>query len=333
MFIDTGSLERHRDGEPWAGYRQFCCLYLYPLLLQSYRGVPFQPWLRGRLEGISPQEAARLITLRDVLRPGVLTHVRLHSRLERRHADERGVRDELRNAGFRRELVQATVARLLKLVQRIDWRPEGSEWSDYASTTPYTVEDQARKAQLVEQAVRGRRFRLAWDLGCNDGRYTRLAAASADCAIALDADHAVVERLYRELRAENNRGILPLVADICDPSPGLGWRGTERRSLEERGRPELVLCLALVHHVAISRNVALGSFVDWLRGLGALAVVEFASEHDPMVQRLIGRKRAGLHADYTRENFEQLLADAFTVDRAETLPSGTRTLYVLQPKR
>ena len=56
MFIDVGSFERLREGEPWVGYRQFCMLYLYPLLLQALKGVPFQPWLRGSIDGITPTE-------------------------------------------------------------------------------------------------------------------------------------------------------------------------------------------------------------------------------------------------------------------------------------
>src|SRR5512133_1851854 len=97
VFVDVGSFERLREGEPWAGYRQFCMLFLYPLMLQAYRGVPFQPWLRGAIDGITPAEANRLLSMRDRLRRGVLTHVVLHSRLERRYAavEGRDVRAEL----------------------------------------------------------------------------------------------------------------------------------------------------------------------------------------------------------------------------------------------
>ena len=42
-FIDVGSFERRAAGEPWLGYRQFCMLFLYPLLLEAYRGIPFSP--------------------------------------------------------------------------------------------------------------------------------------------------------------------------------------------------------------------------------------------------------------------------------------------------
>lgn len=86
VHIDIGSFERLRDDEPWVGYRQFCELFLYPLMLQAYKGVPFHPWLRGALEGVAPGEARALVSLRDMLRRGVLSHVVLHARLERRYA-------------------------------------------------------------------------------------------------------------------------------------------------------------------------------------------------------------------------------------------------------
>ena len=87
VFIDVGSFMRGRVGEPWLGYRQFCMLFLYPLLLEAYRGIPFQPWLRGSLEGIHPAEASALLRGRDTMRSGVLEHVALHAKLERNHAD------------------------------------------------------------------------------------------------------------------------------------------------------------------------------------------------------------------------------------------------------
>src|SRR5919108_6471437 len=122
VFVDVGSFERLREGEPWAGYRQFCTLVLYPLLLQAYKGVPFHPWLRGSLEGIEPGEMRRLLGFRDRFRRGVLSHVVLHARLEGRYSD-RDVKGELRQAGFHAELIRANARKLRKLVERLEWEP------------------------------------------------------------------------------------------------------------------------------------------------------------------------------------------------------------------
>jgi hypothetical protein len=332
VFVDVGSFERLRPGEAWAGYRQFCTLFLNPLLLQAYRGVPFQPWLRGSLEGIPPEDCRRLLSLRDRLRRGVLAHVVLHSRLERRYGDRRrDVKGELRAAGFHKGLIEANVRGLEKLVGRLAWEPERSGWASYGEDTPYTDADAAAKEAFVAETAGLRRRRLVWDLGANDGRYTRIAAEDADFAVAVDADPGVVELLYRTLRDEGAEGILPLVGDVTDPSPGLGWGGRERATLEERGRPELVLCLALLHHVAITGNVPLRSVLAWLAGLGAELVIELPTRDDPMVRRLLDAKGPGANPDYDTDGFERALGELFRVKRREALPSGTRILYRATP--
>ena len=164
------------------------------------------------------------------------------------------------------------------------------------------------------------------------GRHSRIAAENARYVVALDADAAVVDRLYRSLAAEQARTILPLVADVTDPSPALGWQGLERQTLEGRGRPELTLCLALLHHVAISGNVPVPEFLSWLAGLGTALVIEFPTRDDPRVASLLMRKKDGAHPDYDREPFERALAERFEVERTEELAGGTRILYYAKPR-
>ena len=328
VFVDVGSFERLREGEPWAGYRQFCTLFLYPLLLQAYRGIAPQQWLRGSLEGIEPEQARALLRGRDVFRRGVLAHVVLHARMEAKHAArERDVRSELKAAGFRSELIRANVRRLQRLVERLRPKRGRSAWAGYREIAPYSDEDLRRKERFVRAAGPAE---LAWDLGCNDGRFAR--AVEAGTMIAVDGDERVVGELYSELRGEGSRMILPLVLDLADPSPGLGWRGLERRRLEERGRPDLVLCLALVHHLAIGRNVPFEELVGWLGTLGARLVVEFAGRDDPMVKRLLAAKRTETHEGYHRDAFEAALRKRFELERREELGSGTRTLYLARPR-
>jgi len=333
VFIDVGSFERLREDEPWAGYRQFCMLNLYPLLLQAYRDVPFQPWLRGSLDGISPREAAGLFSLRDRLRRGIFTHVALHARLERRYEEREGgeVKRDLKKARFKPELIKANVQRLRKLVARLSWKAGDTAWTGYRAQNTYSDADDAAKADFVRAAAAERPGGLAWDMGCNDGAYSRIAAEQADTVVAFDSDHPTVEALYRSLREQCDQRILPLVVNLADPSPGLGWRGRERRPLEDRGRPDLVLALALVHHVSITANVPLAEFLDWLHGLGARVVIEFPKREDPMVRRLLSGKREGSNADYDLAVFERDLEDRFTVDRREELPSGMRVLYLVRP--
>lgn len=333
VFIDIGSFERLRQGEPWAGYRQFCMLYLNPLLLQAYKGVDFRPWLRGSLAGITPVEARRLLSFRDLFRKGVLTNVALHARLERKHDEsQRDVKIELKRAGFKKELIVANVRRLEKLVGGLKWDPGSTEWSGYSATTSYDEADAARKEEFVREVVHTRRWHLVWDIGCNEGRHSRIAAENARYVVSLDGDGGVVDRFYRALASERSTTILPLVADVTDPSPALGWHGLERQTLEARGRPELTLCLAVLHHVAIGGNVPVPEFLSWLAELRTTLVIEFPTRDDPQVVSLLQRKKAGAHPDYDRESFERELAERFVIERTEELAGGTRVLYHANPR-
>jgi SAM-dependent methyltransferase len=328
VFIDVGSFERLREGEPWAGYRQFCMLFLYPLLLESWKGVPFQPWLRGSLAGITPETFRSVLSRRDLLRRGAFTHVALHARLERRHQEDEGdVKGDLRASGFRKELILANVGSLERRVARLTPRPRRSAWSAYEPTTSYADADAKRKETFVSAALASERPRVVWDLGCNDGRFSRMAAETAEHVVAVDADPVVVDRLYEELKTEAAARVLPLTMDLTDPSPGQGWKGAERKSLEDRGRPDLALCLALVHHLSIGGNVPIADLLDWFRGLAGSLVIELATPDDPMVRKMLARKRPEDHPDYRRDWFERCLDERFTVVDSEVLSSGTRVLY------
>jgi hypothetical protein len=333
VFIDVGSFERLRPGEPWAGYRQFCMLYLYPLLLQAYRDIPFQGLLRGSLEGIEPGVSRRLFSLRDFVRPGVFSHVVLHERLERRYGNRGGqVRRELEVPGFGAELIKANVGRLRRLVARLEPSRKESTWSGYGCSNTYSDEESQRKEEIVQTIAQNVRPRLVWDLGCNDGRYSRVAAEHARYTVAMDADRQTVDQLYRSLATDGEHSILPLVVDVADPSPALGWRNLERKTLIERGSPELTLCLAIVHHLAITRNIPLRSFLEWLHSLDSIVLIEFPAEDDPMVRLLLDAKRPGTHDDYSRGTFEQILDELFTVETSVVL-SETRSIYRVHPRR
>lgn len=332
VFIDIASFTRLTPGEPWIGYRQFCQLFLYPLLLHAYKGVPFQAWLRGNLDGIEPDQFRRLMSARDLLRPGVLTHVVVHGRMQHKYgASNRNVKRDLQRAGFGKALVRANVAGMRKLVAGLPAPAEASGWTSYATDNSYDREDDAAKVAFVEQAVASDRLRLVWDIGCNTGRFSRMAAAHAEYVVSSDADHAVIDALYRALGREGVSNILPLVGNVANPSPGLGWRGAERRTLEERGRPDLVLCLALIHHLVISANLPLAEVVEWLHGLGARLVIEFVTKDDPMVKRLL-MQTTQQHEDYEVASFEAELGRRYTIERRAAVPSGTRILYDARPR-
>ena len=332
VFIDIGSFKAAEPGEPWAGYRQFCEMFLYPLFLQAYKDIPFHPWLRGSLEGVEAGHINNLMSARDRLRPGVFTHVYLLSKVQSRYeATQRNVRKELRSAGFSAIMVKHNVLGMRRIVERLTWRRARSTWSNYVDCNTYEEADRERKKRFILRAAASVNRSCVWDLGCNTGEYSRAVSEYADLVVAVDADHLAVEHLYHALKTEQDSTILPLVGNLTDPSPGLGWRHRERQTLDARSRPDLILALALIHHLAIGRNVPLPELVAWFASFEADLVIEFVAPEDAMVEQLL-RNRDELDFGYTRDHFEACVAEHFVVAETEGLQSGTRTLYYLRPK-
>ena len=333
VFVDVGSFERLREGEPWIGYRQFCMLYLYPLLLQSVKNVSYHALLRGDIDGISPAQMRGMVSFRDRFRKGFYLNVFLHAKLEARHgARGKEVKAEVKKAGFKKELIVANVRRMRKLVAGLEWDPPQGVWVSYGERNSYTDDDAKRKDEFVREVATSQPWGLTWDIGANNGRYSRIAAEGSKHVLAVDYDQGPMELLHRTLAEEGDEQILTLTMNLADPTPNLGWRGLERKDLAGRGKPDLVLALALIHHIAIAANVPVREFIEWLASLGTSLVIEFPTREDVMVKTLLGPKREGLHPDYERENFERELAAAFDVERRERLVGGTRLLYFARPK-
>jgi hypothetical protein len=329
VFIDIPSFERLEEGAPWVGYRQFCELFLYPLMLQAYKGIDFRPWLRGALDGIPADAIRPLITGRDYLRPGVLMHVVAQNALQRRYsAAAVSVKRSLAAAGFDKALIVRNVERLRNIVEGMTAAGHKTSWADYDRTHSYDAEEFEAKRAFVAEAVARQRWPLIWDLGCNTGTFSRIAAQYADLVVAMDGDRMAIEQLYQAQKARpDRRSILPLVINLADPSPAQGWRGLERKPLPERGRPQLTLCLALIHHIVIGSNIPMAEFIAWLAALGTSLVIEFVGRDDEMVGTLLANKD-DQYGDYRQDVFEALLARHFDIAASRPLKDGKRMVYL-----
>ncbi len=331
VFIDIASFETLPPGVPWAGYRQFCEMFLFPLMLQAYKGIHFQPMMRSNIDGIDVQTAARLFGFRDRFRAGVFSHVWLQAKLDSRYGGtQQNVRSDLKSAGFNREMILANVRKLRKLIGKLSWQGEGSEWGGYEEFHNYSESDHQLKEDFIGNCVADSKADVVWDIGCNTGQFSKIAAQHANCVLAMDLDHFAVERLYRESRETGMTTILPLVQNIADPSPNWGWRNRERRDLQTRIRPDLVLCLALIHHVVISANVPMEEFVSWLAEQSDQLVIEYVSRSDDKVKALL-RNKEDKYSDYSKEELEKNLGKYFRIVRQQEMESGNRQLYWCAP--
>ena len=319
-FIDVGSFEELRPGLR-AVDRLPAVLHAVPLPAHAARlqgrALPALA-AHGDLDGIEPGELRNLLSLRDRFRRGVLTHVILHARLERSQADRGGeVKRELKRVGFRKELIQANVRKLHKLVSRLRWEPTPApSGSLTASTTPTPTARPSRRPRSSPRPPRRNTGRASGTSAATTGASRRSPPATPIRSLRSTATRAS-SRSSTGACAAGPRGHPAAHGEPDRPVAGPRLAGLERRTLEARGTPDLVLCLALVHHVAITGNVPIAAFLDWLRSLDAALVIELPLREDPMVRRLLQAKRDGLHTDYTREHFEECLRARFTVQRTE----------------
>ena len=326
VFIDIPSFEPLVEGEPWSGYRQFCEMFLFPLFLQAYKGCNFQPFMRAAIDGVDVQAASALFGFRDRFRGGVMSHVWLQSKLDRRFGgSSENVRSNLKSAGFNRELILVNVRKMQKLVKKLSWQAEGSEWGDYTEFHNYSEQDHAVKENFIRESIATEKPGTVWDIGCNTGQFSRIAATACPQVVSTDIDHVAVERLFLDPQTPDN--ILPLVQNVSDPSPNWGWRNRERSDLQTRSKPDLVLCLALIHHVVITANIPLAEFVDWLAGLTDKLVIEYVSRNDDKVQTLL-RNKEDKYQDYSRESLEANLKRHFEIQRQQEVNKGDRSLYL-----
>jgi SAM-dependent methyltransferase len=282
--------------------------------------------LRDHLEGVPLDLAARLLPGRSRLSLGLGTHIHLHSRAQRKHAADNVAPADAESATMSASRLATLIESLRTTVEGLAWEPEGTAWADYADNTSYDDKATAAKVEAVRTALARIGGDRAWDLGANTGRYSLVAASTGYRVVALDIDPGAVERGYRAIRAAGRDDILPLLADITDPSPALGWANAERASLLERVDADVILALALVHHLGIGSNVPLPMIAELYASLAPNAIVEFVPKRDAMVQRLLAF-REDVFADYSIEGFRAAFDPWFTVVEESPINGSERTLF------
>lgn len=326
ILIDTLSFEPLEPGAPWVAYRQFCEHFLAPLALAAYRDVRALLLLRDYIDGIPLDLASRLLPVRSRLRFGILSHVHLHARAQRRFAESAGPARRASMGDLRRA---ALVDSLRGAVRGLAWKAAGTEWADYTERTNYTDEAASAKDAAVGAMLDATGAAVVWDLGANTGRFSRIAAEGGRRVVAFDIDPAAAERHYRALREGGEERILPIVMDLASPSPGLGWANAERRSLADRADADAVLALALVHHLAIGRNVPLPEIARLFARLAPHAIVEFVPKEDSMAQRLLAT-REDVFPDYTLDGFRRAVAPLFEIVDEAPIAGSLRVLFRLR---
>jgi len=332
VLIDTLSFERREPGKPWVAYRQFCRHFLAPLALMAHTDVRLNQLARLDIDGVPLDLASRLLPFGTRFNFGLMAHIHLHAGAQKQFAGRvpQGQSEQVgRSPQVSEQGMIGLIESLEKTVQSLTWQPKGTDWGSYYEGTNYSTQAFSQKEQTVSRFIEQIQPRRVWDLGANTGVFSRLAARAGALTIAADIDPAAVEKNYRSVRQNKETNLLPLIIDLTNPSPAIGWQNAERAAFLERGPVDAVMALALIHHLCISNNVPLPQLADFFAGLGRWLIIEFVPKSDSQVQRLLST-RVDIFSDYTREGFETAFSERFAIREAAPVEGSERTLYLME---
>jgi len=313
VLIDTLSFSKYIEGAPWIAYRQFCQFFLNPLALMAYKDVRLGQLLRVYIDGIPSDLTAKLLPVRTYFRPALLGHIHAHSL-------GRGIKVKIPKMSKFRLLV--LINHLESTIKGLKWKPKGG-WSKYPEVSSYSEDSFNHKKELVASYLDEIKPKKIWDLGANLGEFSLLAPKGSQ-VISFDKDPACTELNYL-----SRNGTLPLLLDLTNPSPDIGWNNSERKSLIKRGPADTVLALALIHHLAITNNLSLDSIANFLVGICHQLIVEFIPKEDSQVQRLLAT-REDIFSDYTEESFKEEFSRYFKLLDSSSIRDTSRSLYLME---
>jgi hypothetical protein len=325
-LIDTLSFEIYKEGQPWVAYRQFCQHFLAPLALMALRDIRLNQLLRIYIDGVPLDLASELLPSKTRLNFGLLTNIHLHAGAQKKYS---GAEVKSRSGTMSKQAMTGLIDGLDSAIRKLEWKPGGTEWGNYYDITNYSDAAFEHKKQLVGEWAARMKPGLVWDLGANNGVFSRVAGAAGAYVVSSDIDPTAVEQNYRQVKTAKEENLLPILIDLTNPSPSIGWANEERDSFGERGPADMVLALALIHHLAISNNVPLPQVADFFAKTGKWLIIEFVPKSDSQVQKLLV-SREDIFPTYTREGFEAAFKQRFKICEAVNVRDAERVLYLME---
>ncbi len=330
VLIDTLSFEVYSEGQPWVAYRQFCQHFLAPLALMALVDIRLEQLMRVFIDGIPLDLASQLLPGKTHFNLGVELHIHKHAASQKKYADK-GTEIQVKEVKIGKMAFLGLIDNLESTVKGFDWKAAGTEWADYYDATNYTKEAFELKKSLVGKFIEAAKPSMVWDLGANTGIFSQQASQKGIFTVSSDIDPSAVEKNYLDCKARKEKNILPLVLDLSNPSAGIGWANTERSSFTERGPADLVMALALVHHISISNNVPFTQLAEYLGSIGKHLIIEFVPKEDSQVQRLLA-SRLDIFDRYNEKGFEEDFSQYFKLLKKEKVAGSKRTLYLFKKK-
>ncbi len=326
VLIDTSSFEDFKE-RPWAAYRQFCENFLCPLCLIAYKDLRLQNLLLGNINGIPLDLTSKLLPNKTKFNPNLLAHIHIHSKMQNKYSDNKVKTADVKVS---KQSLLNIVNNLYDTVTNINLSKYKTEWDEYYSNTNYTEDGFEAKKEIIN----GFRERLlpekVWDFGANTGVFSRIFSAKGAEVKAFDIDPLAIEKNYLEAKACGEKNIFPLIFDIVNPTPALGFDNKERKTLNARAKDvDLVLALALMHHLRITYNVPFAFQAKYFAEFSKHLIIEFVQKDDSKVQNML-LNREDIFDDYTKEGFEAAFGGFYKILETKQIPGTRRILYLME---
>ncbi len=330
FFIDTLSFAVYQEGSPWEAYKQFCQHFLAPLALMSYCDIRLGKLGELFIDGVPLDLASKLLPGRSKFSVGILMHIHMLSKAQAKYAADTNAKSVTSGRKMSKFGYIGILESLEKAVRKLKWKEVDTEWGDYYNNTNYSDDSIDAKKSIISNYIKDISPKTVWDLGANTGVFSRLAMELGADTVAFDIDPVAVEKNYLVAR-KTGETILPLQLDLTNPSSAIGWNNSERMSFVQRGPVDLVMALALIHHLAISNNVPLEKLAEFFAGVGRNLIIEFVPKEDSQVKKLLAT-RDDIFPHYTREGFEKAFNTLFDIVNVESIPGSERILYLMRNK-
>jgi len=329
-LIDTLSFDFYKEGEPWIAYGQFCRHFLAPLFLAAYTDIRLPQLLRIYIDGIPIDLASKLLKGKGGF--AARQHIHWQARSVAKHAEDGKDSAKLHTPKISKFNYIALIDGLIRTVENISLKNVKTEWMDYYNATNYSQDALRGKESIVADFIEGANFSQLWDFGANDGRFSRIALEhGVSYAVAFDIDPVAVDINYNKTKT-GKLNMLPLILDFTNPSPGIGFANRERLPVNERQKPDCILALALIHHLAVSNNLPLEKIAEWFAELTENLIIEFVPKEDSQVRILLAT-REDIFLDYTQPGFEKAFMLFFDKIKAEPVAGSARTIYLFKKKK
>jgi ribosomal protein L11 methylase PrmA len=330
VLIDTLSFAIYKEGAPWEAYRQFCQHFVAPLALASQVDIRLIQLMRVYIDGIPLDLASSLLPAKTKLGlSGLALHIHLHAKTQKQYASKPDAVSSAIKLG--KSALLNLLAGLEKTLEDLKWEPQGTEWGEYYSATNYSDQSLKQKGEIVGRFIEQVNPASVLDLGANNGLFSRESSRRGIFTIASDIDPAAVEKDYLTARQLGEQKLLPLVLDLTNPSSAIGWANQERDSFTGRANVDLVMALALIHHLVIANNVSLPAVAEYFTTLGKWLIIEFVPKSDSQVKRLLA-SRKDIFDTYTPEGFEAAFSKRYHLEQKVSIPGSDRTLYLFKRK-